>query len=60
VHDAVVQRSAPHLNPVPPVQRLMQSRAAEARHLAWTLLRAGLDEISELSEPVGDRRLGEL
>jgi hypothetical protein len=60
VHDAVVQGSAPHLNPVPPVQRLMQSRAAEARHLAWTLLRAGLDEISELSEPVGDRRLGEL
>jgi hypothetical protein len=63
VHDAVVQRSAPHLNPVPPVQRLMQSRAAEARHLAWSLLRAGLDEISELSElgePVGDGRLGEL
>jgi hypothetical protein len=60
VHDAVLQRSAPHLNPVPPVQRLMQSRAAEARHLAWSLLRAGLDEISELSEPVGDRRLGEL
>jgi hypothetical protein len=58
VHDAVVQRNAPHLNPVPPVQRLMQSRAAEARHLAWSLLRAGLDEISELSElgePVGDR-----
>jgi hypothetical protein len=60
VHDAVVQRSAPHLNPVPPVQRLMQSRAAEARQLAWSLLRAGLDEISELSESVGDRRLGEL
>jgi hypothetical protein len=60
VHDAVVQRSAPPLNPVPPVQRLMQSRAAEARQLAWSLLRAGLDEISELSESVGDRRLGEL
>jgi hypothetical protein len=63
VHDAVLQRNAPHLNPVPGVQRLMQSRAAEARHLAWSLLRAGLDEISELSElsePIGDRRLGEL
>ncbi len=60
VHDAVVHRSAPHVNPVPPVQRLMQSRAAEARQLAWSLLRAGLDEISELSESVRDRRLGEL
>jgi hypothetical protein len=60
VHDAVVQRSAPQLNPAPPVQRLMQSRAAEARQLAWSLLRAGLDEISGLSESVGDRRLGEL
>jgi hypothetical protein len=58
--DAVVQRSAPQLNPAPPVQRLMQSRAAEARQLAWSLLRAGLDEISGLSESVGDRRLGEL
>jgi len=60
VHDAVVDGNAPQANPVPSVQRLMQSRAAEARHLAWVLLRAGLDEISELGEPVGDRRLGEL
>jgi hypothetical protein len=55
VHDAVVDGSAPQANPVPSVQRLMQSRAAEARHLAWVLLRSGLDEISELGEPVGDR-----
>ena len=60
VHDAVVDGSTPQANPVPSVQRLMQSRAAEARHLAWVLLRSGLDEISELGEPVGDRRLGEL
>jgi hypothetical protein len=52
------ERTAPQS--VPPVQRLMQSRAAEARQLAWSLLRAGLDEISELSESVRDRRLGEL
>jgi hypothetical protein len=50
VHDAVVEGSAPHPNPVPPVQRLMQSRAAEARHLAWVLLRAGLDDLRAATE----------
>jgi PAS domain-containing protein len=55
VHDAVVDGSAPQANPFPSVQRLMQSRAAEARHLAWVLLRTGLDEISELGQSVRDR-----
>jgi hypothetical protein len=50
VHDAVVEGNAPHPNPIPPVQRLMQSRAAEARHLAWVLLRAGLDDLRAATE----------
>ena len=43
VHIGVVEGSAPQPNPIPPVQRLMHERAAEARHLAWELLRTGLD-----------------
>jgi hypothetical protein len=50
VHDAVVEGNAPNPNPVPGVQRLMQSRAAEARHLAWVLLRAGLDDLRAATE----------
>jgi hypothetical protein len=50
VHDAVIQGSAPQSNPVAPVQRLMQSRAAEARQLAWTLLRAGIDDLRAATE----------
>jgi hypothetical protein len=44
VHVAVVEGCAPHPNPIPPVQRLMHRRAAEARRLAWELLRTGLDD----------------
>lgn len=43
VYSAVVQGHEPESNPIPEAQRLMQTRAAEARHLAWELLRAGLD-----------------
>ena len=43
VHLAVIDGHAPEHNPIPPVQRLMVNRAAEARHLAWELLRTGLD-----------------
>ena len=43
VHEAVLEKRAPQKNPFPAVQRLMQTRAAEARSLAWELLRAGLD-----------------
>jgi hypothetical protein len=43
VHVAVVEGRAPEPNPIPPVQRLMRTRAAEARRLAWDLLRTGLD-----------------
>jgi hypothetical protein len=42
VHVALVEgRAIP--NPIPPVQRLMHQRAAEARRLAWDLLRTSLD-----------------
>jgi hypothetical protein len=44
VHDGVIDGHAPQPNPIPAVQRLMQARAAEARRLAWDLLRAGLDD----------------
>jgi hypothetical protein len=50
VHDAVVEGCAPQPNPIPPVQRLMQARAAEARRLAWDLVRAGLDNTSTATE----------
>lgn len=43
VHVAVVDGHMPDPNPVPGVQRLMRETAAEARHLAWELLRTGLD-----------------
>lgn len=42
VHGAVVDGQTPRPNPIPPVQRLLHQRAAEARHLAWDLLRTGL------------------
>lgn len=43
VHVAVADGRALQPNPIPPLQRLMHRRAAEARHLAWDLLRTGLD-----------------
>jgi hypothetical protein len=44
VHVAVVEGQTPEPNPVPAAQRLLYERAAEARHLAWQLLRTSLDE----------------
>jgi hypothetical protein len=44
VHVAVIDGRAPQPNPIPSVQRLMHTRAAEARRLAWDLLRTGLDD----------------
>jgi hypothetical protein len=43
LHDAVVEGRTPQRNPFPRVQRLLHTRAAEARSLAWELLRTGLD-----------------
>jgi hypothetical protein len=60
LHDAVVDGRTPKPDPIRTVQRLMHTRAAEARRLAWELLRHGLEDATQLSEPVGDRRLGEL
>jgi hypothetical protein len=47
VQIAVVDGHTPQPNPIPEVQRLMYDRAAEARRLAWDLLRAGLDDSVE-------------
>jgi hypothetical protein len=44
VCDDVVDGRSPSPNPVPPVQRLMHERAADARRLAWDLIRTGLDD----------------
>jgi hypothetical protein len=43
VHVAVVDGRMPDPNPVPAVRRQMHETAAEARHLAWELLRTGID-----------------
>jgi hypothetical protein len=43
VHVAVVEGHVTEPNSIPSVQRLMHTRAAEARRLAWDLLRTGLD-----------------
>ncbi|WP_235215941.1 PspA/IM30 family protein [Mycobacterium kyorinense] len=44
IHTAVIEGHAPEPNPIPSVQRLMHARAADARRLAWELLRTGLDD----------------
>ena len=44
VSEDVIDGRSPEPNPIPAVQRLMHERAAEARRLAWDLLRAGLDD----------------
>jgi hypothetical protein len=51
VHVAVVEGHAPEPSPIPQVQRLMYARAAEARRLAWDLLRTGLDDNAERAGP---------
>lgn len=43
VCDDVVDGHSPESNPIPAVQRLMHERPAEARRLAWDLIRTGLD-----------------
>jgi hypothetical protein len=47
VHVAVVEGNAPDPNPVSAAQRLMHERAAEARRLAWNLLRAGIEDAAK-------------
>ncbi len=44
LHLAVVDGQTPEPKAISAAQRLMRERAAEARHLAWSLLRAGLDD----------------
>jgi hypothetical protein len=46
VCDDIVDGRATEPNPVPAVQRLMHEKAAEARRLAWDLLRTGLGAVS--------------
>jgi len=43
VHDAVVEGRTPKPDSIRTVQRLMHTRAAEARSLAWQLLRHDID-----------------
>lgn len=50
VHVAVVDGRTPQSNAVAAAQRLIHERAAEARHLAWNLLRAGLDDAATAAE----------
>ena len=50
VHDAVVEGRAPKPDSLRTVQRLMHTRAAEARGLAWELLRHGLDSTRAATE----------
>jgi hypothetical protein len=50
VHDAVVDGRTPKPDSMRTVQRLMQTRAAEARRLAWELLRHGLDDTRVATE----------
>lgn len=47
MHAAVVEGDPPQPNPVPAAQRLLYERAAEARHLAWQLLRTSLDDSTD-------------
>jgi len=44
VHLAVVDGRELHPNPIPSAQRLMHEKAADARHLAWDLLRNSLED----------------
>jgi hypothetical protein len=44
VCDDIVDGRATQPNPIPSVQRTMYEKAAEARRLAWDLLRTGLDQ----------------
>jgi hypothetical protein len=50
MHVAVVDGHTPQSNTIQPVQRLMHTRAAEARHLAWDLLRNGLGDSGARAE----------
>lgn len=50
VHDAVVEGRTPKPDSIRTVQRLMHTRAAEARRLAWELLRNGLDGSSAATD----------
>jgi hypothetical protein len=50
VHDAVVEGRTPKPDSFRTVQRMMHTRAAEARRLAWELLRHGLDDTRAATE----------
>jgi hypothetical protein len=43
IHTAVIEGHAPDPDAIADAQRLLQTRAAEARRLAWALVRAGLE-----------------
>jgi hypothetical protein len=47
VCDDIVDGRTTQPNPIPSVQRTMYEKAAEARRLAWDLLRTGLDAAAD-------------
>jgi hypothetical protein len=47
VCDDIVEGRTTQPNPIPPVQRTMYEKAAEARRLAWDLVRTGLDAAAD-------------
>jgi hypothetical protein len=47
VCDDIVDGRATQPNPIPSVQRTMYEKAAEARRLAWDLLRTGLEDAAD-------------
>lgn len=60
LHTDVIEGRVPETNPVTDVGRLMHERAAEARRLAWALIRTGLQDSADLLRPAQSRAVPSL